>query len=225
MPTTLAAARPDIAAQWHPHRNGDLAPTDVTPATNKRVWWRCRRGHEWEAVIASRARTKGQCPYCAGLRPTAQRNLAVLHPELAAEWHPFRNGSRTPSDVSAWCHGEAWWRCAAGHEWRAVIASRTASKHGCPYCTGSRITLERNLAVLYPDVAAEWHPTRNDGARARDAFPYSSKKAWWRCRTCGHDWQAVIRSRTRRGAGCPACASSENKRICLPSTALQGFSP
>lgn len=33
------------------------------PNSHKKVWWQCRRGHEWEAVVASRNRGIG-CPYC-----------------------------------------------------------------------------------------------------------------------------------------------------------------
>jgi len=176
---TLAALRPDLAAQWHLERNGDLTPTDVKPASNKRVWWRCPRCHEWQSVIADRTRAKGRCPYCAGQRPTAERNLAVLYPSVAAEWHPTRNGDLIATDVPGRSHRAAWWRCASGHEWRAVIASRTASKHGCPYCAGTRVTSDRNLEVLYPALAAEWHPTRNGAAGPRDAFPFAGKKVWF----------------------------------------------
>jgi hypothetical protein len=218
--TTLAAMRPDLAAEWHPDRNGDLSPSDVMPASNKRVWWRCPRGHEWRSVIASRNRAKAQCPYCIGQRPTADRNLAVLYPAVAAEWHPTRNNGRTPADVTGHSHRQAWWECAAGHQWPAVIASRTAAKDGCPYCAGTRVTEDRNLHVLYPTLAAEWHPTRNgEDRRPCDVLPHSSKKAWWQCPTCGHAWQAVIRSRTRRNTGCPACASSKNKGIPLAARA------
>ena len=36
-------------------------------------------------------------------------------------------------------------------------------------------------------------------------FPFSSKKAWWRCRKCSAKWQTSISHRTA-GSGCPECA-------------------
>jgi Probable Zinc-ribbon domain len=57
--TTLA---PHIASEWHPTKNGDLTPRDMTKCSNKKAWWMCRKGHEWEARISSRHRSG--CPVC-----------------------------------------------------------------------------------------------------------------------------------------------------------------
>jgi hypothetical protein len=64
----------------------------------------------------------------------------------------------------------------------------------------------RSLTVLHPLLMDEWHPTRN-----RDLDPYnvgrcSRLKIWWRCRECGHEWQATPHDRACSGRGCPACA-------------------
>ena len=47
---SLAARRPRLAAEWHPTKNGNLQPSDVTPGMGKRVWWRCSADpdHEWQ---------------------------------------------------------------------------------------------------------------------------------------------------------------------------------
>ena len=60
----LATLRPDLAAQWHPTKNGDLKPTDVTSGSGRKVLWICPLGHEWQAVIYSRVKGNG-CPICA----------------------------------------------------------------------------------------------------------------------------------------------------------------
>ena len=62
----LATMRPDLALDWHPIKNGDLQPSYVTCGNNKKVWWKCKNGHEWEAVISDRARGNG-CPFCSGI--------------------------------------------------------------------------------------------------------------------------------------------------------------
>ena len=36
---SLAETHPDLAAQWHPTKNGELTPYDVTAGTDKSVWW------------------------------------------------------------------------------------------------------------------------------------------------------------------------------------------
>ena len=56
----------------------------------------------------------------------------------------------------------------------------------------------------YPELAAEWHPTKNKGRLPEDVLHKSNKFAWWLCKQ-GHEWKANIDSRTR-GNGCPYCS-------------------
>ena len=63
----LATRHPDVAAQWHPHLNGDLTPQAVTPGSHKKVWWQCADGHVWQARVDTRTdHRKCGCPVCAG---------------------------------------------------------------------------------------------------------------------------------------------------------------
>ena len=43
----------------------------------------------------------------------------------------------------------------------------------------------RSLAVLHPQLMAEWHPTRNRDLDPYMVGQYSRLKIWWRCRDCG----------------------------------------
>jgi hypothetical protein len=63
----LQVLNPILAKEWHPIKNGKLTPGDVTPHSNKKAWWMCKKGHEWEARISSRSQGNG-CPYCSGRR-------------------------------------------------------------------------------------------------------------------------------------------------------------
>jgi len=61
----LEALNPDLAKQWHPSKNGNLKPKDMTLGTQKKVWWICDKGHGWLARIWLRNKGTG-CPYCSG---------------------------------------------------------------------------------------------------------------------------------------------------------------
>lgn len=62
----LQTLYPEVAAEWHPSLNGDLKPTDVTRGSDRKVWWQCAWGHEWQAYIYSRTGTFATgCLYCA----------------------------------------------------------------------------------------------------------------------------------------------------------------
>lgn len=81
---TLQSENPELSNQWHPHKNMPLTPIDVSSGSGIKVWWLCSNNHEWEAVINSRNRGHG-CPYCAGQKPTSDRNFATEYPELLKE--------------------------------------------------------------------------------------------------------------------------------------------
>jgi hypothetical protein len=202
--TSLAALEPSVAREWHPTRNGSLSPWEVRPVSGQRVWWRCRMGHEWQTTIAARAIGSG-CPYCSGKRATAETSLAALHPELAREWHPTRNGKRTAAQLRPGSGQRVWWQCSEGHEWQALIASRTQGK-GCPFCAGNRVSADMSLAAKRPDIAREWHRAKNRSLTPHDVTPGSGKVVWWRCAIHDCEWRAKVQKRTGEGQRCPMCS-------------------
>lgn len=60
----LETVNPALANEWNYEKNDGLTPSDVLPNSGKKVWWRCNRGHEWQARIQSRNGGYG-CPECA----------------------------------------------------------------------------------------------------------------------------------------------------------------
>lgn len=205
----FASAFPELAAEWHPEKNGTLSPMALLPGSSQKVWWKCRTcGSEWQAVVFSRTQGSG-CPVCTGKKVIPGINdLASRHPAIAAEWHPEKNGSLTPESVTPQSNRSVWWVCEKGHEYKAVIQSRTAGGSGCPYCTNRKVLPGFNdLATLQPRVAAEWHPTLNGSLTPQDVTCGSAKKVWWQCSGCGYEWKAIIFSRAgSQRCGCPACA-------------------
>ena len=47
----LQTANLALAAEWNYDKNDGLTPENVTANNNKKVWWRCQEGHEWQASI------------------------------------------------------------------------------------------------------------------------------------------------------------------------------
>jgi len=123
---------PKIALGWHPSKNGDLSPSNVSYGSNKKVWWKCERGHEWEAMVLKRSYGRG-CPYCCGRKTSNENCLLNRNPQLSTEWHPSKNGGMMPADVTAFSNKKFWWKCINGHEWEAVVADRMRGNK-CPHC-------------------------------------------------------------------------------------------
>lgn len=69
----LAATHPGLAAEWDSEKNGALTPDDVVAGTYRKAWWRCPKGHSYQAAIASRACGGTGCPVCGGKRVMSGR--------------------------------------------------------------------------------------------------------------------------------------------------------
>ena len=66
--TCLASVHPDVAKTWHPTKNGDLTPHEISRQSARRVWWLCPNDptHEWEQSVQNRVNV-GRCPECRKL--------------------------------------------------------------------------------------------------------------------------------------------------------------
>lgn len=209
----LAVRFPKIAAEWDMDKNGGLAPDKVLYGSHRRVWWKCGKGHSWQAEVRTRTSGTG-CPVCGNKKTAAGENdLASAFPDIAAEWDAEKNNGLMPDGIMPGSSKKVWWRCPRGHSYRAAVYTRSIVGHGCPYCAGRRVLAGFNdLASREPELAAEWHPSLNGSLTPETVTPGSHKKVWWMCRE-GHAWRAVIYSRTgRQRAGCPVC--SGNVKLC-----------
>ncbi len=188
----LATTNPELASEadgWD--------PTTVVAFSNRKASWKCLRGHRWIASISSRSSGNG-CPYCSGLLVIpGVTDLATTNPDLAAEADGW-----DPSAYSASSNKRVGWRCPQGHQWEAIIGSRSRGS-GCPICSGHKVLEGFNdLATLKPDLAAEadgWDPSK--------VSPQSHQRLDWKC-VLGHKWKATVKNRFR-SRGCPICSNKQ----------------
>lgn len=203
---TLESEYPILAKEWHPTKNLPLLPSDISYGSGIRAWWKCSSNHEWDAVINSRRQGSG-CPYCAGQKPTVERNFATVYPELLKEVDWSKNKNLDPLKLTPRANQKIWWKCDKGHSWQATITNKTRKgyKGECPYCLNRKLSAENSLMRLRPDIAKDWHPTKNNALTPNDVIAGGSKKVWWHCKH-GHEWQTTIGARVNSGTGCPKCA-------------------
>ena len=231
----LATTNPELAAQWHPTKNGNLKPTQVTANSQKKVWWLLlyddpdtgkHFDFEWQAIIKNR--NKGNdCVYLTGKAVLEGFNdLTTINPELAAQWHPTKNGDLKPTQFIASSEKKVWWLLpyddpnTGKHfdfEWQALISNRN-SGNDCPYLNGKAVWPGFNdLATINPELAAQWHPTKNGDLKPTQITAGSRKKVWWllsydvpmdysieylRGKHFDFEWKHIIGDRNR-GNRCP----------------------
>ena len=195
----LATIYPELA-----HQLQEADASEVLAFSNKRLKWKCERGHVWEAVLNSRKAGTG-CPYCSNNRILPGYNdLATTHPEVAAEAHGW-----DPTTISFGSDKVQEWKCENNHIWKSAIKSRTIKKSKCLICGNRELSKGINdVATKFPELAKQangWDPSKVL-AGAHDQLS-------WKC-DLGHEWIASLLNRTRRNDGCPYCAGKK---------ALKGF--
>lgn len=131
---SLAKLNSELSSEWHPIKNGEVTPHDVTCGSNKKVWWQCKENHEWESKVNTR-KEKG-CPYCYGRFPTESNNLAFNNPELLKEWNYDKN-IKKPTEYMSFTDSKVWWLCSEGHEWESSVSGRSFG-NGCPICAETK---------------------------------------------------------------------------------------
>ena len=205
----FVTTHPQLAKELHPSKNGSFSPNTVKAGSKNKVWWLCPEcGYEWKAAIVNRAIGGNGCPVCTNsILVTGKNDLLTTYPHIAREWHPTKNGLLHPAIVRPGSHHRAWWKCSTcGWEWQSTINNRTNHNSGCPKCKKSSGSIrgESDFYTTHPELAKEWHPTKNGAFSPKDIKAGSSKKAWWLCPHCGHEYESTVYSRVK-GTGCPRC--------------------
>ncbi|WP_369899769.1 zinc-ribbon domain-containing protein [Bacillus manliponensis] len=214
-PKTLIEADPELAKQWDFEKNDFIAPDDVSLDERKYRWWKCSRGHSWEDSINSRYQEKSTCPYCADKKVCHDNCLATVYPELAKEWFVFENMEysriKTPYSVLYKSHEEAYWVCDEGHVWWEKISQRVKNGKGCRECE----KYKKSIAFLNPELAKEWHPSKNKEVYGvttpEETSVRCNERAWWLCSKCGNEYKAMVKARHEGEVKCPSCYPPEPK--------------
>jgi len=211
MVSYLAETHPALAFEWDYAKNEGIQISKIVAGSHKKVWWLCPEGHSWQANPL--ARKEGvNCPYCSGRIPLIGVNdIPTLYPHLLSEWNGSRNSGLNLTDLTAGSGKRVWWVCSKGHEWDAVISSRTLAGRGCPVCSGNVVLAGFNdFATTKPELAKQWHPTKNGALAPSDVSSGSNKRVWWQCEE-GHEWQTSVNNRTN-GSTCFYCSYASGKR-------------
>ena len=198
---SLLSKDPELSLEWNYKKNGNILPQGVHFMGSDKVWWKCKIcSHEWMAQIYQRTTPKRKtgCPKCKRKRTNKINSLAVLNPNLSREWNHRKNHGLTPHDFTVNSHKMVWWICnVCGYEWQEVINNRNTTGNKCFRC--------RSLATKNPDLAKEWHPTKNDKLTPYNVSVSSHQKVWWKCLSCNHEWVATPLKRNDGTCNCPSC--------------------
>ena len=114
-------------------------------------------------------------------------SIVIIYPNIASQWHPTKNGDKKFEDYSSGSHYEAWWICnkkcleGCAHEWKTSIKNRCKNNSGCPFCINFKQCIHTSIITTHPDIAKQWHPTKNIDKNPEDYHAGSAVMAYWLC--------------------------------------------
>ena len=215
----LPTTNPSLIEEWDYEKNNIVVPEMFSRGSKAKVWWKCSKGHSWDATIASRASGGKGCPVCAGQKVVSGYNdLQTLFPDVAKYWDYEKNGKLKPSQVSSKTKRVVWWVCDKGHSYDMSVDKKTSRGFGCPICSNYRIVPGINdLATTNPELIFEWSQEKNGTLTPQQIGKNSTKRIWWICQK-GHEWTATPHDRTQDNTGCPIC--SARRHTSFPEQAI-----
>lgn len=207
----LRLGKEELLSEWDEEKNTGYNVWSIPHSSHKKMWWRCKQGHSWQAAVNSRAVENCACPFCSGHRILAGCNdLRTKRPDLAAEWDMEKNAPLTPDMVGTGSAKKVWWTCPAGHSYRSSISGRTRERaSGCPYC--GKVVIVPGIndpKTRNPKIAAQWDAEKNVPVKMEDLLNTSTYRAWWICER-GHSFRARVIDRIYNKTGCPYCAGKK----------------
>lgn len=208
----LLAESDDPAKEWWDHdRNDEKTFRTATLRATRTCHWVCPECQDsFSAKVLDMTAGRHACPTCSAIRRAEwekeyerwKSTPVADMPELAAAWADEGD----PRTVMVAGGGLRRLRCPAGHHPR--ISPLTFLESGCPSCRGAETRKAQKywLADTLPEVASQWHPTRNGKLTAKDVVWDSKRTVWWLADCCGHEWQETPRSRDKYDRlRCPQC--------------------
>lgn len=189
----LLTVNPKLAEEAH-----GWNPAKISANSHKKLMWKCKQNHIFEATLTNRNNCKSTCPYCNGNKVWPGFNdLATKFPLVADEAYNF-----DPAITNAFSHSKFQWCCTiCNHIFTMTVLHRTNNKANCPFCAGKVVIKGLN------DFYTTHHEIAQELCNVEEATQYtygSKKKLWWKCDN-GHKYEAAICHRICSESGCPFC--------------------
>nr|WP_284984407.1 zinc-ribbon domain-containing protein [Arthrobacter sp. efr-133-TYG-118] len=196
------------ALRWWDHDANDEIDFNTLTVRARRVChWVCPEcGHKFPAAVYEMT-SFPDCPQCRQRRHEEYERYEKTPvsdlPELLAAWDD-EDEATTVMVASGDLRRFA---CPEGHHPR--VTPLTYLRSGCPSCrrNATRQKGGQTLRQMLPEIASQWHPTKNGPRWTPDNVgPDSKRKVWWRADCCEYEWEDPVRDRDKYlRLRCPRC--------------------
>lgn len=202
--------------EFHPIKNGDIDKYKLTYGCDKNIYWLCSEGHTWLCPVKRRTTKNQKCRKCKNIKNN-KILLVEKYKNIADEIHPTKNGDIDINKL--YCNETTMivWICTKNrsHEYTMMIKQKIAMKDPCKVCRKidslkkKKKVQANSLRTKHPDIADEFHSTKNGYHTAETITCGSTLLMWWICQKCGNEWKQGVSKRLRVGKNCYNCRKKE----------------
>ena len=158
----------------------------------------------------------------------SKRKIKTFSAHKKAEfWHPTLNGDVKPDDIAIRSRRKCWFKCPdCPHDFKKSLDSM-AKGSWCPYCANKKLCGDEKCIYCFEKsfalnpMAEHWHPTKNGDLNPINLTRRSTKKCWFKCPNCPHDFEKMISNikiikGSKKLSWCPYCngGDSQYKKLC-----------
>ena len=202
---------PDLVNLLDKSKNDSICLT-YRLGSHHKIWWHCDRcGFSYDREIQNQVKIYRQrglsniCPICRGKRVVPEYNsLKARYPKMIEMEWDFEKNIVEPDQIAPHTNKKVWWVCQNGHSYTSSPNNKLNGGGDCPYCSHQKVSTETSLFATYPEIAREWHPTRNN-LEPKEVLPQSNLDVWWKCSICGTEFKRKVYQRVKSPFGCKVC--------------------
>ena len=218
---------PQLVKEFDFEKNVKLKPEDLSHGCHVRIWWKCVKGHSWDATVANRTYHKSRCPDCSKKRLSKSHNLRIYlkqnNPELLKFWNKKKNKKKC-EDVFPSTTDKYWWYCqhcntesflsSPKDVFRKQIEKRNKYCKKCSSTNGRSLRVEKfvqkmvqingNILDQMPEITKEWDYDKNK--KGPESYTSNShQKVWFKCLYGHPSYPATIYNKFNKKTKCPKC--------------------
>ncbi len=167
----MVKTKPQFFIEWNFKKNDELCfdVYAITKGSNKKVWWVCEKGHEWNGVVSNRYLLGRGCPYCSNQKILIGYNdLWTTNPEVANMLNNPYYGYKYSKGATV----KVDWRCPNCKDIVKRYPIQKATYYGlrCTKCSDNRSCGEKLVYNLLNNMGIDFEYDR--------MLPWSDKKRY-----------------------------------------------
>ena len=204
----------ELMEEWNWARNEGLNPSDFSCGSSRKVWWKCKNGHEWEAQIKNRSRGSGckQCYHNRQKNMLPVNGLLKSHEEFLADLRRKNKNDLIIIGKYKTARDLIEWECkSCGKHFFSYAKHIYAMTGFCKECNTKRIaekTIIESATSFYEKLNK-----RENAPRLLEDYKGMNFPIKVQCKKCDYVWSASPNNLLKYVHECPECAKIKSRKL------------